>query len=197
MDYSKRSDWAHQVIQELPDFYHVLSPSGYFLFASESIKDLAGYTTEELLGRSVTDFIHADDIEPFVNAFNQCIATKSALSIYTRFRKKDGTHLILEFSGHARYGDMAADSATLSSLTGISTNNSSIAKCFFAMGRPYPTKATALLDSYLEYKTDNERLRQRKTELLDDLRQDPTASPMDTCMSQVPLVSPLRAYSSV
>jgi PAS domain S-box-containing protein len=176
VDLSKKADWAHQVIQELPDFYHVLSPSGYFLFASESIKDLAGYAPEELIGRSITEMLHADDVEPFVKTFNQSIATKTPLSIYARFRKKDGRHLVIEFTGHARYGDAAPDSSTLSSLTGISTNSPSIAKCFFAMGRLYPAKNTALLDSYLEHKIENERLKSRAKDLYLELGEDVLSS---------------------
>jgi PAS domain S-box-containing protein len=163
-------------VQELPDFYHVLSPSGFFLFASESIKDLAGYSPEELVGRSITEMLHPDDVDPFVKAFNQCIATKAPLSIYARFRKSDARHLVIEFTGHARYGDALPDSSTLSALTGISTTSPSIAKCFFAMGRLYPAKNTALLDSYLEHKIENERLKSQAKELYDELGEDVLSS---------------------
>ena len=171
------------MVREIPDFLHALSPNGVFLFASPSIRDLAGYTSEELLGRLITDFLHNDDIPLFAASFNECTNSGRELLLYTRFRKKDGLYLILEITGRARYGDSRSDAQIISNLTGSTINSPSIAKCFFGTARPYPSKNTQMLDSYLEYKMDNEKLKAKAKELYDEAEAegDFTSSPNTSC----------------
>lgn len=149
-DFTKRKNWDQRIIEELTDFLHVLSPVGKILFASPSSVELVGYSPDELLGRSITDFLHAEDIDMFIREFNLAIHTRSEFKVYYRFRKKDDKFITFEVIGHPYFGG---------------NGESDIPKCFFGIAQPYPTKAGSMLDSFLELKIENEKLRKQLKEL--------------------------------
>ncbi|RUP44201.1 hypothetical protein BC936DRAFT_149796 [Jimgerdemannia flammicorona] len=146
-DFTKRKNWSQRIIEELKDFLHVLSPAGKVMYCSPSSLELVGYAPEELVGRIITEFIHVDDIDMFIREFNMSIHTRKEFKLYYRFRKKDDKFIIFEVTGHPYFGDGSSVSA--------------IPKCFFGMAQPYPTKATGMLDSFLELKMENELLRRK------------------------------------
>ncbi|KAI9295393.1 hypothetical protein K502DRAFT_324360 [Neoconidiobolus thromboides FSU 785] len=146
-DFTKRKNWPLRVLGELKDFLHVVSPSGRFLFCSPSCLEMVGFSPEELVGRQVTDFIHVDDIDTFIRDFNLAI-TQKVFRILYRFRKKDDKFIILEINGHPYFPE-----------------NSTTARCFFLMARPYPSKAASTIDSFLELRMENDRLTKRLLEL--------------------------------
>ncbi|KAJ9053825.1 hypothetical protein DSO57_1020420 [Entomophthora muscae] len=146
-DFTKRKNWPLRVLGELKDFLHVVSPSGRFLFCSPSSLEMVGYSPEELVGRNITEFIHVDDIDTFIRDFNLAI-TQKTFKLFYRFRKKDDKFIVLEVNGHPYFPDG-------------STN----ARCFFIMARPYPSKAAAMIDSFLELRMENEILTRRLQEL--------------------------------
>lgn len=124
---------------------HVLAPNGNLMFSTPSLRELTGWTPDEVLGKPIADFIHADDIEGFTRDFQNSLRDGHDLTLYYRFRMKDDRYIIFEITGHPYYAE---------------ENGQQKCKCFFAMGRPYPSKNTAMLDSFLELKIENERLRQ-------------------------------------
>ncbi|KAJ1309113.1 hypothetical protein OPQ81_004790 [Rhizoctonia solani] len=84
-----------------------------------------------------------------------------------------GSFPLFELRGHAIYSKTSS-SGTGSSTSdpGPSSSSSSLdskpnpnadpeASCFIIMARPYPSRNTAMLDSFLELKIENERLRQQ------------------------------------
>ncbi|KAG9095033.1 blue light receptor [Ceratobasidium sp. 370] len=83
---------------------------------------------------------------------------------------------LFELRGHAIYsksssqppsasiGDAGPSTSTSSSMNLGQTPNPNAeaeASCFIIMARPYPSRNTAMLDSFLELKIENERLRQQ------------------------------------
>ncbi|KAG9127843.1 blue light receptor [Ceratobasidium sp. 392] len=85
---------------------------------------------------------------------------------------------LFELRGHAIYskssaqsssaitGDAGPSTSTSSSSTtnpdsNLNPNAEAEASCFIVMARPYPSRNTAMLDSFLELKIENERLRQQ------------------------------------
>ncbi|CEQ39859.1 SPOSA6832_01443 [Sporobolomyces salmonicolor] len=131
------------------DFMHVLSPTGHFIFATPCIRELAQYTSDELFGRSLFDYIHPDDVAAFKRDFEASLRSSDTLTLYYRFRTKDDRYLLFEMTGHPYYAEESGPNA-----------QPPVPKCFFAMARPYPSKNAAMLDSFLELKFENERLRQ-------------------------------------
>nr|CAG8550563.1 6110_t:CDS:2 [Entrophospora candida] len=152
-EFTKRKNWSQKIIEELKDFLHVISPTGKLMYCSPSSTELVGYSPEELVNHSITEFIHVDDIDMFVRDFQIAIQNRTSFTIYYRFRKKDEKYITLEVKGHPYFGE--------NDITGQ-------CKCFFSMGRPYPSKTTAMIDSFLELKVENENLRRQLRELIEE-----------------------------
>jgi PAS domain S-box-containing protein len=152
-EFTKRRNWSQRVLEELRDFLHILTPDGRILYVSPSVKALTGYESSELVGKFISDFIHADDSAIFIREFNEAIATGHPLRFYYRFRKLDQSYTIFESHGHPHLTSEAAAFGP--------SNAASFCRGFFMMSRPYPTKNAELLDSFLEHKIENERLQAR------------------------------------
>ncbi|GAA5848155.1 hypothetical protein JCM8547_004425 [Rhodosporidiobolus lusitaniae] len=154
--FTTRRNWSQHILEELQDFMHVLSPSGSVIFASASSLDLSGYTPEELFSRSIFDYIHLDDVNAFRRDFDTSLRTGDTLTLYYRFKTKDDRYVLFEVTGHPYYGDGDPEDQP-----GVPQKpKGRAAKCWFGMSRAYPSKNQAMLDSFLELKFENERLRQ-------------------------------------
>ncbi|TPX09517.1 uncharacterized protein E0L32_009260 [Thyridium curvatum] len=156
-EFTKRRNWPAKVVEELKDFLQILDANGRISHVSPSITTLTGYATEDIVGTFLKDFIHQDDVGVFVAELNESIATGNPLRMFYRLRKKDGNYAIFESVGHAHIA--AAKFAP------NPNNQSPFCQAVFMMSRPYPTKNTTLLDSFLEHKIENERLKRRIAEL--------------------------------
>ncbi|SGY75681.1 BQ5605_C005g03438 [Microbotryum silenes-dioicae] len=165
-EFTKRKNWSQHIIDEIQDFMHVLNPAGSFMFATPSILDLCGWSPDELMNRPVADFLHPDDVEAYQRDFYQALEEGKELTLYCRFRTKDERYVLFEMTGHPYYAD----------LKGAQTP-----KCFFAMGRPYPSKNQAMLDSFLELKFENERLRQELQVMYRDIEGGPASTAGELC----------------
>lgn len=152
------------MIEELRDFLYILSPDGRLLYVSPSITSLTGYAPQDVVGKLISYYIHHDDANLFGREFNESIASGKPLRFFYRFRKKDGTYAIFEAHGHPHFTSEAAP---------LGQNAGASFCCgFFMMSRPYPTKNAALLDSFLEHKIENARLRKRIADLRREEQED-------------------------
>ncbi|KAH0559544.1 hypothetical protein GP486_003936, partial [Trichoglossum hirsutum] len=163
-EFTKRKNWTQRILEELKDFLHILTPDGRIIYVSPSAKALTGYEPEELVGKFIVDFIHADDSGTFVREFNESIASGNALRFFYRFKMIDGKYTIFESHGHPH---LTSDAATFGP-----NNSASFCRGFFMMARPYPTKNSRLLDSFLEHKIENERLSRRIADLKREEKED-------------------------
>ena len=75
-----------------------LDLSGVLQYISPSCAHILGYTTSEMTGALVTDFIHPDDVAPTLAGFKMLVegALRSDRKIEYRFRHKTGAWLWLE-----------------------------------------------------------------------------------------------------
>ena len=75
-----------------------LDLGGVLQYISPSSAHILGYTTSEMTGALVTDFIHPDDVEPTLAAFKMLVkgSLRSDRKIEYRFRHKAGAWLWLE-----------------------------------------------------------------------------------------------------
>ncbi|EPQ28535.1 uncharacterized protein PFL1_03839 [Pseudozyma flocculosa PF-1] len=264
-DFTKRKGWTGRVVEELLDFVHVLDPDGVILFASPSAYSLTGWTSEELRGRKLIEFIHPQDVPSVEREIDRMRQSNGELLTYYRFKTKpksfsapgsgdkgdsaegassgagddekdrdkgdqeyaealtrDGEYVVFEASGHPYYppkplvmpangaqegdeadgadaqkeagaaegssgeanpnagaaaaaGDLKSESMTHSASGSKQSSNSQsqsldtpseasslsrgALQCFFCSSRPYPSKNTSMLDSFLELKLENEKLR--------------------------------------
>ncbi|PNY28012.1 Cutinase palindrome-binding protein [Tolypocladium capitatum] len=156
-EFTKRRNWPAKVVEELKDFLHILDANGRIKYASPSVLGVAGYTAEEILDVFLKDLIHPDDQGVFVAELNESIASGNPLRMFYRFKKKGGVYAIFEAVGHAHIAG--------AKFAPNPSNQSPFCQAVFMMARPYPTKNAGLLDSFLEHKIENERLRRRIAEL--------------------------------
>lgn len=156
-EFTKRRNWPAKVVEELKDLLQILDANGRIKYASPSVFQVTGYTTEEIQDVFLKELIHPDDQGVFVAELNESIASGNPLRMFYRFKKKDGNYAIFEAMGHAHIA--AAKFAP------NPNNQSPFCQAVFMMARPYPTKNAGLLDSFLEHKMENERLKRRIAEL--------------------------------
>ncbi|KAK4041570.1 hypothetical protein C8A01DRAFT_14707 [Parachaetomium inaequale] len=156
-EFTKRRNWSARVVEELQDLLHILDANGRIKHVSPSAEHLAGYKPAELHDMLMRDLLHPDDVGVFTAELNESIASGAPLRVFYRMRKKDGDYAVFEAVGHAH---IAAAKFALNP-----NNQTPFCQAVFMMARPYPTKNAALLDSFLEHKMENERLKRKIAEL--------------------------------
>ncbi|RHZ74707.1 hypothetical protein CDV55_108897 [Aspergillus turcosus] len=152
--------WAQRALAEMTDMLLLLRPDGTVLYASPSCKLVTGYESKQIERDALSRFIHDDDKPVFTGQLEECIATARPLRCHFRFYKPNNTFCIIEAHGHPHVNG---------------ENNT--CNGVFLVCRPYPTKSSALLDSFLEHKIENIRLNQRISQLRAEEEEDLNAGP--------------------
>ncbi|KAI1338754.1 hypothetical protein F5Y15DRAFT_97346 [Xylariaceae sp. FL0016] len=156
-EFTKRRNWPAKVVEELKDLLQILDAHGRIRYVSPSVVNLTGYSQEEIVDLFLKDLIHPDDVGTFTSEMNESIASAQSLRMFYRLKKKDGQFAIFESVGHAHIAG--------AKFAPNPDNQTPFCQAVFVMSRPYPTKNASLLDSFLEHKIENERLRRRIAEL--------------------------------
>jgi PAS domain S-box-containing protein len=89
------------LIENATDMVRVIDPSGVTVYVSPSTKRIMGYEPEEMLGRSVFELVHPDDLPRVAEAW-QRVARRQASTqgmMEARIRHADGTWHIHEAIG--------------------------------------------------------------------------------------------------
>ncbi|KAI1368328.1 hypothetical protein F5Y08DRAFT_282136 [Xylaria arbuscula] len=167
-EFTKRRNWPAKVVEELKDVLYILDSNGRIKYASPSTFSVTGYQPEDIVDTFLREIVHPDDMGTFTSEMNECIATGNPLRVFYRMKKKDNQYAIFEAVGHAHIA--AAKFAPNPS------NRSPFCQAVFIMSRPYPTRNASLLDSFLEHKIENERLRRRIAELRREEDEEEAAS---------------------
>ncbi|KAL1917570.1 uncharacterized protein VTP21DRAFT_3963 [Calcarisporiella thermophila] len=147
-DFTARRNWW-RVLDEVKDLLHVVSDNGKIMFCSTSSLELVGFSPEELVGRNLRDFVHVDDVDSCTRGFNLAAEQRCITRLYYRFRKRDDKFALFEVTVRPYFDP---DSNNL--------------RCYFNMGRLYPTEACHTIDSLLELKLENEKLRKQLNDLI-------------------------------
>ncbi|KAK7897702.1 white collar 2 type of transcription factor [Exophiala xenobiotica] len=190
-EFTKRRNWSQRVLEELKDLLYILTPDGRILYISPSGKILTGYDPQDLVGKSIFDFVHPDDQGLYMREFNESIATGNALRFYHRIRTAEAKYRIFECHGHPH---LTPDTSGLE-LSGTPVGQAGLCGGFFMMARPYPTRNSELLDSFLEHKIENLRLQARiaalkREEAEDaDAQQEQYHKPAGASSSRTPSIS--------
>lgn len=163
-EFAKRRKWPARVVEELQDLLHVLDANGRIKHVSPNAEHLTGYEPPELRGVFLRDLLHPDDVGIFTSELNESIASGLPLRVFYRLKKKDGTYAVFEAVGHPHIAPPK--------FAPNPTNQTPFCQAVFVTARPYPTKNAALLDSFLEHKMENERLKRKIAELQREEAQD-------------------------
>ena len=76
------------------------APDGIMLYVSPACRRILGYEPEEMVGRSVRDFVVAPDRDIAAAARSRVLDGDETILAVTGVRRKDGTVAILEATGH-------------------------------------------------------------------------------------------------
>ncbi|KAF8903863.1 hypothetical protein CPB84DRAFT_1773572 [Gymnopilus junonius] len=63
------------LLEANPDFYHVVSLKGNFLYVAPSVRRVLGYEAEEMMGTSISDYAHPEDVVPLMRELKESSAT--------------------------------------------------------------------------------------------------------------------------
>lgn len=59
------------LLEASPDFIHVVSLKGNFLYVAPSVRRVLGYEPEEMVGGSISDFAHPEDVIPLMRELKE------------------------------------------------------------------------------------------------------------------------------
>ena len=103
------ADLERQVIQRAqarsltwklsPDLLGALNSKGYFETANPAWESVLGWTEEEVLGMSIFDLLHPDDVEHTRAGFELTQVGQPALRFANRYRCKDGSYRWISWIG--------------------------------------------------------------------------------------------------
>jgi diguanylate cyclase (GGDEF)-like protein/PAS domain S-box-containing protein len=98
----RRADSQFRLLAETStDLISRHDPEGVWLFASDAARRLLGVEPAELLGRSLYDLLHPDDVEAFALAHAGWLERPTDFAIIYRLRRADGEHLWVETIGRS------------------------------------------------------------------------------------------------
>ncbi|MCA9937159.1 MAG: GAF domain-containing protein [Anaerolineales bacterium] len=87
------------IIDNVGDVFARYTPDGVFQYISASSPDVLGYEPVELIGRSIYDFFHPDDLEQVQAAHLSMTLNDEVNRVTYRFRRPDGTFAWMESRG--------------------------------------------------------------------------------------------------
>lgn len=96
------------LIENTSDIITVMDRDGIIRYASPSIERVLGYTSESLIGKSVFDLLHPDDIPRIIKALNELLQKPDYSSLIEfRFRHNDNSWHVFEVVSVNRLEDPA------------------------------------------------------------------------------------------
>ncbi|MCB2188698.1 MAG: PAS domain S-box protein [Deltaproteobacteria bacterium] len=100
----KESEDRFRLLYErAPLSYQSLDQDGNFLAVNQAWLDCLGYTAEEVLGRNFAEFLLPEWQEHFRENFPRFKAMGEVLGVEFEMRKKDGTPVLVSFTGRIGY----------------------------------------------------------------------------------------------
>jgi PAS domain S-box-containing protein len=94
------SDKYKVLVENSLDIITILDKTGCMLYYSPSVEKILGYRDDELLGSSVFEYIHPEDINIVMKTFFDAVLNpEKQVSVEFRFRNADGSYTYLESTG--------------------------------------------------------------------------------------------------
>ncbi|KAI0950127.1 hypothetical protein AcV7_008688 [Taiwanofungus camphoratus] len=159
-EFTKRKRWADLLVTELNEaIMLVLSATCKVWYCGAAVTELLGWRDDDLVDGDLVDLMNVDDRAGFRALFRESVHAQRPLLAYARLQCKAAFYVardyaprprevLFEITGHAHPGGGAG-----------------AFQCFFAVAKPYPSRNTAMLNTFLELKMENERLQQRLLQL--------------------------------
>ncbi|KAG6917917.1 hypothetical protein DXG01_000354 [Tephrocybe rancida] len=182
-EFTKRKRWADLLVTELADGINlILSATCTILYCAPAMTEITGWKSVDLLDCDFLELIATpDDQTNFRTSFDASLHDNSPLLSYTRINCSDELpsypytprDMIFEVQGEPHSTEAEGD-------------------LFFITMKPFPSRNTESLDTYVDIKTVNDRLQSKHAELSKRLPQKPTASPLTVAPIQIYATSPIH-----
>ena len=114
-----RYDYYRLVVEHVSDIISVHSLDGMFEFVSPSVRQITGYTPDELTGKSPYEFIHPSDSRDVVRPIHNELLNKSNNLFRCRFLHKEGHYVWLEVTNDYITGPGGEVTRLITSARGI------------------------------------------------------------------------------
>ncbi|KAI0647390.1 hypothetical protein C8Q79DRAFT_907820 [Trametes meyenii] len=159
-EFTKRKRWADLLVTELNDaVILVLSSTCQVWYCGNAVTELLGWRDDELVDGDLVDLMNSDDRVSFRTSFNESVRSKTEMLAYARLQCKHEFYVASDYTSAPR--------EVLFEIRGRPhfLPDTDDFQCYFAMAQPYPSRNTAMLNTFLELKMENERLQQRVAQL--------------------------------
>jgi PAS domain S-box-containing protein len=131
----EREERFRTLIELSPAAVQLVSAEGKILYSSESVKNVLGYTPEELANEGVGPYLHPDDREYFAAKLQELLEhPDKAITLQYRVKHKDGTWAWLETVG-ANHLDTPNINALLGNFRNITEQKKAQARIEQSEGR--------------------------------------------------------------
>lgn len=101
-----RRCWHELLLDQSPDFIHVLTIKGIFLYCSDSTQQVLEYEPSELVGKSLKAICHPSDITTVMRELKQSSNDSSEpVNLIYRVRRKNSGYMWIECCGKLRNED--------------------------------------------------------------------------------------------
>ncbi|CBF75789.1 hypothetical protein AN3607.2 [Aspergillus nidulans FGSC A4] len=189
--------WPQRILSEVHDLLLLLSADGVVHFVSPSCKAITGFDKPHLEHDYITRFIHDEDKPVFARELHESVAMARPFHCHFRMYQADNSTCLLEAHGHPHFEQLNNDA------TGAANFNQSqhqqqqqqhqqqqhqqrLCQGVFLVCRPYHNESRHLLDSFLEHKLENVRLKERIAQLKREEERDLQTAAQQTRSLQVP-----------
>lgn len=79
-----------KLVHLMLDTVFVVDSDNQIIFVSDACESLLGYRADELIGTTITDYMHPDDLEATRNAIRKVMDGKPHIDFRNRYLRKDG-----------------------------------------------------------------------------------------------------------
>jgi PAS domain S-box-containing protein len=101
----KSGKQLRQITENMLDMVTFTDTNAVYKYASPSVERTLGYEPHEMLGKTIFDYVHPDDLERVKEAVQTAIKTQTPTRIEYRCRHADGRYLWLESTGSFIFDD--------------------------------------------------------------------------------------------
>ncbi|KAL5000558.1 hypothetical protein BDV10DRAFT_183331 [Aspergillus recurvatus] len=181
--------WPQRILSEVRDLLLLVSPDGVVHYVSPSCKAITGFDTANLEHDYISRFIHNDDKPVFARELRESVTMARPFHCHFRMYQVDNSTCLLEAYGHPHFDQLnndATDTANPNQSQHKQQQQQQFCQGIFLVCRPYHNESKHLLDSFLEHKLENVRLKELIEQLKREEESSLQAAAQQTRLLQVP-----------
>ncbi|TYQ14868.1 UNVERIFIED_CONTAM: PAS domain S-box-containing protein [Acetivibrio alkalicellulosi] len=112
----QKEEYFRALIENSSDIIMVIDENAFISYCSQSATRILGYSSEEMVGKSIYLYIHPEDENNFKIGIRQCVDSLNTISrIESRMRHQDGTWLNIESFANNQLNNFAVSGIIINS----------------------------------------------------------------------------------